>query len=628
MRALLATTAAAFAALGARAQTVTTVLNNGPTNARYDIVILAEGYQAFEQPLFNQNVQTFLTALFQKEPYATFAQYYNVHTVFRASAQSGADHPELTPPVYVNTAYDATYNVGGTVRCVYINNTSQALADAALAPANEGRVLVFVNDPTYGGCASQFAVSYNGPLMGEVQIHEMGHAQAGLADEYDYPYGTYTGGEPSQVNITTSPVGQKWSIWWGTSGVSSFQGAGYYLYGLYRPKNDCLMRNLSQPHCPICREAITLVTNSVGVVISSATPAAANVTVTVPTTQTFSFTHIVPPGNVPVISWLLDGVVIPGAVNANYTLNPSTVPIGLHTLTARIKDQSPFVRVDPANAMTETRSWQVSVVNPNASQLSVPALSTTSPWAQAGGSCTTSVTVNNAGPASSPATTVEYFLSTSGTAWSTQDMYLGSFPLPALAPSQSTTLQHVLAMPWRMNAQVYFVHAVVDRANVVIETNENDNSRSVPVFGQTPPCDTRLEWDDPLVAPGGAATISLSAGGAAHPTLVVPCVSVAQSLYLIAWGGSGTSPGITLSPSAHLPLNLDPLTNLGLEGLNGPIFASFLGIFDAQGRAHATFTLPPSTVLPTGATHFAAVVMTSTELFHAATNAIQLTLLP
>src|SRR5690606_40708180 len=133
--------------------------------------------------------------------YNTFAAYYNVHTVFRASQQSGADRPDETPPVFVNTAYNATYNYGGTDRCLYIQNTSLALADAALAPATEGRVLVMVNDSRYGGCASTFAVSYNGSSMTEVQAHELGHSLGQVADEYDYPNANYTGGEPSSVNV-------------------------------------------------------------------------------------------------------------------------------------------------------------------------------------------------------------------------------------------------------------------------------------------------------------------------------------------------------------------------------------------------------------------------------------------
>ena len=140
----------------AAAQTVKTVISNGTTETRYDIVILGDGYQLTEEAQFDSDVAAFLTSLFQKEPYLTFSAYYNVHTVFRASQDSGADRPDEIPPVYVNTVYDATYNYGGTARCLYIQNQSAALADAALAPATEGRVLVMVNDDRYGGCASTF----------------------------------------------------------------------------------------------------------------------------------------------------------------------------------------------------------------------------------------------------------------------------------------------------------------------------------------------------------------------------------------------------------------------------------------------------------------------------------------
>ena len=50
------------------AQTVTTVLNNGTTDTRYDMVILGDGYQVQEQTQFNTDVTTFLASLFQTQP--------------------------------------------------------------------------------------------------------------------------------------------------------------------------------------------------------------------------------------------------------------------------------------------------------------------------------------------------------------------------------------------------------------------------------------------------------------------------------------------------------------------------------------------------------------------------------
>ncbi|MFY9343456.1 MAG: M64 family metallopeptidase [Planctomycetota bacterium] len=614
-------------AAAAPAQTVTTVLANGTTQTRYDMVILGDGYQAGQQALFNANVMTFLTALFQKQPYQTFAAYYNVHTVFRASVDAGADRPDENPPIYRNTVYDSTYNYGGVDRCLYVQNTSAALADAALAPANEGRVMVLVNDNRYGGCAGTFAVSYNGSSMNEVQIHELGHSLGQLADEYDYPNQTYTGGEPSAVNITTSPTGQKWSIWWGTDGISSFQGAGYYLYGLYRPKSNCLMRALGAPLCRVCQENVAKVTNSIVDTIVTTSPAATAVTVAVPTPQQFVITHIVPAANQPLIAWKLDGAVIPGATGTSYTLTPTMAMLGNHTLEVSVHDQTQLVRSDPQQVMRETHSWQVTIADPTAAQLRIPAANINPIFVQGGTTVTLTATVANDGPAAAGAFAVEFFVSPT-TTWNPNGIYLGATTVPGLNAAQTTTVQYTTTLPWTLPVAIQYGHAVADRLDVVHETNENDNLRNFVLIGQTGPCVTKLEYRSPLVQPAGPATLSLATGGTLRPAVFAPCVNPAATIYLLAWTGSGTAPGIQLAPGVLLPLNFDALTQLGLDGLNGPVFGSFLGVFDAQGIGQATFTLPPALPLAPGQTSFAAVLLSSTQLFAATTNAISLVLVP
>ena len=625
LRAVLATALAATAA--AQAPTVTTVLGNGTTQSRYDMVILGDGYQAHEQVKFDQDVQTFLAALFQKQPYQTFAAYYNAHTVFRASAESGADRPDENPPVYRNTVYNATYDFGGTDRCLYIQNTSQALADAALAPANEGRILVLVNDTRYGGCAATFAVSYTGSQMSEVQIHELGHSVGQLADEYDYPNGTYTGPEPSAPNITRSATGQKWAVWHGTDGIGAFEGAGYHAFGLYRPRINCLMRALGTAMCRVCQENVTKITSGVVDTIVSSSPATTNVTLTVPAVQTFSFTHIVPAGNNPVIRWRIDGTVVPGATATSLLLDSTTLAVGPHTVECSVLDQTPLVRTDPQEVMRETHTWQVTVADPTAAQLRVPMVTTDVVWVQPGGALTINATITNDGPAAAGPFAVEFFLAQTG-AWSVQDPYLGSVTVPTLAALQSTVVQHTVALPWSLPPVVHYGFVVVDRLGVVHEANENDNERSFALIGQPGGCVTRLEYTDPLLYPHDAAALSLPAGGTLHPTVVAPCANPQATLYLIAWGGSGTTPGLSLAPAVTLPLNPDALTQLGLDHVNGPVFGAFLGLLDAQGLGRATFVLPPGLPLGTGPTHFAAVLLGNTELFAAATNAIRLDLLP
>lgn len=627
--AALATFVAAFAGeAAAQAPTVTTVVNNGPTTSRYDMVILGDGYQAGQQALFNQHVNTFLTALFQRAPYNVFAPYFNVHTVFRASVDSGADRPDENPPVFRNTVYDATYNFGGVDRCLYIQNTSQALADAALAPATEGRVLVMVNDTRYGGCASVFAVSYTGGSMSEVQIHELGHSLGGLADEYDYPNQTYAGSEPGQANITASPVGQKWSAWWGTDGISAFEGAGYYLFGLYRPKQNCLMRSLGLALCRVCQEGVVKVVNGVVDTITATMPMATNVTVSVPNQQTFSFTHIVPPGNSPLVAWKLDGVTIPGATGLSWTLASATVALGTHTVECSVLDQSPLVRNDPGQTMRETHTWTVAVSNPNAAQLRVPQVATPSLYVPAGTAAAINATIANDGPGSAAAFDVEYFLSPTQ-AWSPQtSVYLGKTTVNGLGAGQQVAVPYTATLPWSLPAAVTYGVVVVDRLNAVPEGNENDNTRSFVFLVQAPACGPRLEFRDPLVYPPSATALSGAAGGVVRPTFVARCANPALSLYLIAWTGSGVAPGVPLAPGVTLPLNPDGLTTLGLDGLNGPMFGAFLGVLDAQGIGRATFTLPPALGLPPGPTHFAGVLLGNSQLFQAVTNPIALTINP
>ncbi|MGK0202191.1 MAG: hypothetical protein ACI9S9_001257, partial [Planctomycetota bacterium] len=592
-----------------QAQTVNTIISNGTTDTRYDIVILGDGYQASEQTQFDNDVTAFLTSLFQREPYNLFADYYNVHTVFRSSIDSGADHPDASPPIFVNTAYEATYNFGGTPRCLYIQNTSQALADAALAPATEGRVMVMVNDSRYGGCAATFAVSYNGSSMSEVQAHELGHSLGQLADEYQYNGNTYTGPEPGSVNLTTSPTGQKWSIWHGTQGIGAFQGGGYNQYGLYRPRSTCLMRDLGVVLCRVCQENIVKITNAIANVMTSTSPASSSITVTTPNVQAFSFTHYVPASNNPVVEWEVDGVVQAGATTTNFTLDSTQLTLGSHTVVARITDHSDRVRSDPSMLMEEEHTWQVQISDPTLAQLRIPAFTVSMVLVNPGSTVTLSPTIINDGPAASAPCTVEFFLSPNYATYTTQDTLLGKIDIGSLSNGQQTSgLQLNAKLPWSMPLNVMFVHAVVDRQNAVIESNEGDNISLRSLFGQQGPCETGLEFQDSLVTPF-AGSMSLAAGGTVHPTVVAPCTAPTPTLYLIAWTGSGTNPGTPLGPGLTLPLNFDGLTQASLDGLNGPIFGGFLGVLDAQGVGQAQFTLPPSTAIPTGTTHFATVLL-------------------
>ncbi|MGE3171444.1 MAG: M64 family metallopeptidase [Planctomycetota bacterium] len=610
---LLAATAAAQAPI------VTTVLNNGTTQSRYDIVILGDGYQAQEQARFNSDVNAFLTGLFAKAPYSGFSSYFNAHTVFRASVDSGATHPDVTPPILRNTAYGASYNTGGTDRCLYIQNTSLALADAALAPANETRVLVMVNDSRYGGCASTFAVSYNGASMVEVQSHEMNHAVAGLADEYDYPNGNYTGPEPTQVNVTADGVGQKWSHWWGTESISAFEGARYYATGIWRPRNNCLMRNLGVSICAVCREQIVKTVNGIVDPIDAPQPTGTT-TLVRPATQTFSFTNLVPPANNPLITWKLDGAVIPGQTGTSLVLDSTTTALGSRTLTVEVLDRTTQVRNDPSNLLRESHTWTVQVTDPAASNLRLTLQSTPTLFVPAGGEIDVQVTVTNDGPAAAGAFVVEHFLSTDAVLTTGVDVYLGATSVPALGIGQQSVLTRRLRVPAWTTVRPYVLMGVVDRPGAITEVLETDNFSYSTLVVQTPGCTPVLDYRDDLLHPRDQAAVSLATGGQALPTVVAPCAAPG-TWYLLVWGCTGTAPG-TPFQGLTVPINADSCTLAGLENVNSAVFQAFLAPLDAAGIGRATVAWPAGLPFQAMPTHFAAVLLDPSGSFPAATNAI------
>ncbi|HLQ38293.1 MAG TPA: M64 family metallopeptidase, partial [Planctomycetota bacterium] len=571
------------------------------------------------QAQFNSDALAFCGAVQQKEPYATFWNYINVHTVFRASAQSGANQPDVVPPIVVNNAYGATYNTGGTARCLYIQNTALAAADAALAPANEGRVMVIVNDPRYGGCAGEFAVSYNGPSMTEVEIHEIGHSLGLLADEYDYPYQTWTGGEPGEPNITASPTGQKWSQWLGSNGISAFQGAGYYLYGLFRPKLDCLMRDLGQPLCAVCVEQLTRILNGIVNCIDTATPATPTVVIQIGAQQTFSITSIVPPQNNPVISWKVDSVLQAGQTGLSFVLATAGMGVGGHSVAVSVQDQSPFVRVDPNHTMLDTHTWNAIVSDPTLAELRVPSITTSLIWLAPGQEVDVTTTVVNDGPNATGPFTVEHFLSTDST-WSLTDSFVGGYTVPGLAIGQQDVTTRRFRVPTLTAAQVQFLFAVVDRGNQVHEVNEGNNINHTAMIVQNPPCTPALEFRDDLLYPKDAAAVSIINGGTCLPTVIARCATPG-SQYLIVWGCSGTSPGTTIG-NLTVPLNQDLFTMIGLQSTNGALFQQFWGSLDAQGVGRATFQWPAGFNMQPLPGNFAAILLDATPQFVGVTNPV------
>lgn len=254
-------------------QTLETIVNNGPSANRVDIVFLGDGYtQAnLDAGLYDTHINNYLGYMFGDnaltDPFYRYRNYFNVHAVNVVSAQSGADNPGTN--TYVDTALDASYYWGGGPERLLYVSTSKANTARNTALSGTGITaqmqFVTVNSTKYGGGGGSWAVFAGGnSSANDVALHEMGHSFAGLADEYSYGGPTvYTGSEPYEPNVTTDPTGSKWSQWIGYNQpgigtIGTYEGARYSEQGIYRPSDNSKMRSLNQPFDAISREEIIL----------------------------------------------------------------------------------------------------------------------------------------------------------------------------------------------------------------------------------------------------------------------------------------------------------------------------------------------------------------------------------
>ena len=358
----------------AKAENYQTIVNNGSPQNRVDIAILGDGYTAAEMTKYQTDVQQFVQAMFAAEFYKEYQRFYNVHRVDVISNQSGADHSDRNPPVFVDTALDAAYNCSNIQRLICVSNTKVNQVVARTLPASHFDViLIIVNDLEYGGSGGSVAVASVNSSAVEIILHEVGHSFGLLADEY-------AGGgpscnpnvEPAQVNATreTAFANIKWNHWINagtplpttttTPAIPGlYVGARYCDTGLYRPTYANKMNILGVPFEQINAEQhVKRIYNFVSPLDSSA-PAAGSITLTTAQSQEFSVTTPLPLTHNLSVSWRVDGQA--RSTGNAFSLNGSTLTVGSHTLDAVITDTTPFVRNDPQQLLSETRTWNLTV---------------------------------------------------------------------------------------------------------------------------------------------------------------------------------------------------------------------------------------------------------------------------
>ncbi len=265
----------------------TKIVDHGPDAARWNLVILAEGFRQAEMDKFHTAAEAFVTKLHATHPFRQMWCAINVHRVDIRSDQSGADEPatcadgEAGAGTTKRTYFDSSFCRSGTSRLLH-GDEGLAVATSQAAVPQVAATAVIVNSTRYGGAGGSAAWFSLAAAADEIGVHELGHSAFKLADEYGDNTPTWVGGEPPAPNLTTikDRATTKWAtkiaaatnvptqenpgcavmnplaspVPAGTVGL--FAGGRRAFCGVYHPTHLCRMRILGNEFCVVCAEAI------------------------------------------------------------------------------------------------------------------------------------------------------------------------------------------------------------------------------------------------------------------------------------------------------------------------------------------------------------------------------------
>ena len=335
--------------------------------------LLETDTRATELGKFASDVNLFLAGFFQEEPFREYRNYFNVRRIDVASAESGVDHPERTPPVFKNTAFDATYNCSGIQRLICVSTGKVVNAIGVLPPSQRDLVLVIVNDSEYGGSGGVVGVASTNSASVEIMLHEVGHTLAFLADEYtSQPPNCNDNSEPTERNATKETDRNliKWRDWIDpatavpTSGSALgvpglYLGSKYCPNTLYRPTFDSKMRSLNRAFDQINTERFVWRFYDFADPIEEQSPTATTLTLVQGQAQQFSVATPNPRTHSLMLGWKLNGN--DAAVGSTFMLATDTLAVGIHTVTVVAADGTATVRSDPGSLLTQQVTWTVTV---------------------------------------------------------------------------------------------------------------------------------------------------------------------------------------------------------------------------------------------------------------------------
>jgi hypothetical protein len=240
-----------------------------------DILFIPDGYSEKDKMKLMYDFKRFASYITNCSPYSENLDHININGIEAYSKESGITDPNAN--VYKNTLLNCSFNTIDLDRYLMCLNVFKLHNIAEDSPYDV--IVIICNSAKYGGGGIYnfyCTVNNDGEYSDYVIIHELGHLFAGLGDEYFssdvsvrdyYPEGI----EPIEPNLTTLVAfDKKWKNEMDEETpiptpdtkqynkiLGVYEGGGYVAKGVYRPWQNCSMKEkLYNNFCPVCTKII------------------------------------------------------------------------------------------------------------------------------------------------------------------------------------------------------------------------------------------------------------------------------------------------------------------------------------------------------------------------------------
>lgn len=327
------------------------VYQSGSVESRINFVILPDGYTSQEFGKFTEDVQKFITTFLATPPFKQYKHYFNFFAIEVPSEESGANHPgtatDVSEPAHpvlkTNNYFSSTFDYYQIHRLLVATDVAKVYQVSADNFPMYDHVIIIVNSEYYGGSGGDYSTASTHPYSSEVTLHELGHSFGRLADEY------YAGDFYAQekVNMTkeTDPEKVRWKNWIGTDDVGVYQhccGESSALW--YRPHQNCKMRTLNAPFCPVCTQALVERIHTLAPTLESYTPKENTIEAGLDS-LVFSVNNIPVEPNTIRVAWEVNGTKVASGQDT-LVVFPDLFEIGTNKVVVLVEDTTNMVRVD------------------------------------------------------------------------------------------------------------------------------------------------------------------------------------------------------------------------------------------------------------------------------------------